>query len=118
MQVLATAYFALPGAQPTVEKFIFLSYQNPKTGLYLKGVDDLYVVAFWIVFFTFLRVAVMDYILTPFARRHGIKTQKDAIRFAEQGWACLYAAAFWSLGMVTASFSPPWLKLTRLVHCL
>lgn len=108
MQCLATAWFALPGAQDTVEKFIFLSYRNPKTGLYLKGVDDLYVVAFWIVFFTFLRVVVMDYVLMPYARSHGIKTQKGAVRFAEQGWACLYATVFWSLGMYIMYTSEYW----------
>lgn len=55
----------------------------------------------WIVVFTGLRVAVMDYILVPLAQAGGIAKKKERNRFAEQAWILTYAGAFWSLGMVS-----------------
>jgi hypothetical protein len=43
-------------------------------------------VFYWIVVFTGLRAAVMDYLLTPFAKKAGAKTERDQTRFAEQAW--------------------------------
>ena len=57
-------------------------------------------VFYWIVVFTGLRAAVMDYVLVPLALRGGIEKKKDKIRFAEQGWMFLYSGAFWLFGMV------------------
>jgi very-long-chain ceramide synthase len=59
----------------------------------------------WIVVFTGLRVAAMDYILAPFAKWAGIRSKKGQVRFAEQGWLFLYDSTFWSLGMVSAFLS-------------
>ena len=50
--------------------------------------------------FTFLRATSVDYIFMPFARRGGISTKKDLIRFAEQAWLLIYYSVFWTLGMV------------------
>lgn len=57
-------------------------------------------VGFWIIVFTGLRAAVMDYVLIPFAQKGGIGKRKAQIRFAEQAWLFLYYTLFWSLGMV------------------
>ena len=57
-------------------------------------------VFYWIVVFTGLRVAVMDYILMPLAEAANISKKKERIRFAEQAWIFIYDGAFWSLGMV------------------
>ncbi len=57
-------------------------------------------VFYWIVIFTGLRAAVMDYLLVPLARRAGIGRKKETVRFAEQAWIFTYYGVFWSLGMV------------------
>ena len=65
------------------------------------GWDDMFMVFHWIVVFTGLRVAVMDYVLVPLAEYAGIEKKKERVRFAEQAWIFLYPGAFWSLGMVS-----------------
>ena len=60
-------------------------------------------VSYWVVFFTGLRASVMDFILTPLAKRVGIEKVKDRTRFAEQAWLSIYYIVFWSLGMVRIS---------------
>lgn len=64
------------------------------------GWDDIFLVFHWIVVFTGLRAATMDYILTPLAQWAGIDQTKDKARFAEQAWVLIYYGVFWSLGMV------------------
>jgi very-long-chain ceramide synthase len=79
-----------------------MSYYHPAQNNYTQGWDDMYIVVFWIVALTGIRVAVMDYILKPIAQYGGIYSKKSQTRFAEQGWLCVYASFFWSLGMVGA----------------
>lgn len=55
---------------------------------------------YWIIIFTGMRCAVMDYILAPFATWAGLRKTKAIVRFAEQAWIMLYAAVFWMTGMV------------------
>jgi acyl-CoA-dependent ceramide synthase len=78
-----------------------MSYRDPDSGMYARGWDDMYLVFFYIVVFTGLRAAVMDYLLTPLAKMGGIRSQKLRTRFAEQSWLVLYCAVIWSLGMVS-----------------
>jgi acyl-CoA-dependent ceramide synthase len=78
-----------------------MSYYNEKEGIYLQGPDDYYFAFFWLVIFTGLRVATMEYVLKPCARAGGIVSKKGMTRFAEQGWMFLCYAASWSLGMVS-----------------
>jgi acyl-CoA-dependent ceramide synthase len=77
-----------------------MSYFDSTNGMYSRGWDDMYLVFFWIVVFTGMRAAVMDYVIKPFARWGGISSTKARTRFAEQGWMLLYYIVFWSLGMV------------------
>ena len=58
--------------------------------------------AFWIVAFTGIRVAVMDYFIKPLAKMGGITKRKPVIRFQEQAWLLIYYTAFWILGIVGA----------------
>lgn len=58
-------------------------------------------VSFWIVVFTGLRAAVMEYMLIPLAKKGGAKGQREQTRFAEQAWLWIYATTFWSLGLVS-----------------
>jgi acyl-CoA-dependent ceramide synthase len=78
-----------------------MSYRDPESGMYARGWDDMYLVFFYIVVFTGLRAAAMDYVLTPLAKVGGIRSQKLRTRFAEQSWLVIYCAVIWSLGMVS-----------------
>lgn len=93
-------HYLVPQLQPTTRKLLEVCYYNPATGNYGKGPDDIYLVFYWIVMFTFLRATAVDYIFMPFARRGGISAKKDLVRFAEQAWLLVYYSIFWTLGMV------------------
>jgi acyl-CoA-dependent ceramide synthase len=80
------------------------------------GSDDLPFVLLWVVMFTGIRAAIMDYILHPLARAGGIKSQKGAARFAEQAWLLIYCSCFWSLGMYIFYNSNYWLNLPNMWH--
>jgi acyl-CoA-dependent ceramide synthase len=103
ISILAATYALFPHLRPEVQKFYEIQYYNPQTGLYAKGPDDLYLVFFWIVLFTFLRSSVLDYVLVPLARCGGINTRKGVVRFSEQAWLVIYYGAFWGVGMVSDS---------------
>jgi hypothetical protein len=100
LAIMHGLHLLVPRLQPTTQKLFQVSYYNSATGSYGKGPDDAYLVFYWIVMFTFLRATAVDYIFMPFARRGGISTKKDLIRFAEQAWLLVYYSVFWTLGMV------------------
>ena len=108
---------SFPRARRHTRKFFELSYLNSESGEYQAGWNDAWMVCFWIVVFTGLRASVMDYILTPLAKRGGVKSQRDLKRFAEQAWLLLYYSVFWPLGMVRQailSLLVSFLKLTSI----
>ena len=98
--LLALTHICFPRARRHSRKFFRLSYYNPSSGKYAIGWDDLPLVFYWIIVFTGLRVAVMNYILEPLAHLANIHKKKDKVRFAEQAWVFIYDTAFWCLGMV------------------
>ena len=98
--LLALTHLCFPRARRHTRKFFDLSYYDPTSGRYTLGWDDIFMVFYWVVVFTGLRVAVMDYILMPLAETANITKKKERIRFAEQAWISIYDGAFWSLGMV------------------
>lgn len=100
LMLLALTHMSFPKARRHTRKFVELSYYNPESGEYCAGWNDAWMVLFWVVAFTALRAAVMDYILSPFAKWGGVKTEKDRTRFAEQAWLLIYYSVFWPLGMV------------------
>jgi acyl-CoA-dependent ceramide synthase len=73
-------------------------------------------VFYWIVVFTGLRAAVMDYLLTPFAKKAGAKGERDQTRFAEQAWLLVYYSVFWTLGLVRGVPTQNLPRLTKVVH--
>ncbi|GAA5894518.1 hypothetical protein JCM5296_005118 [Sporobolomyces johnsonii] len=87
-------------------RFLFLSFREPGTGLYLKGRDDAYFIAWWVVAFSFLREALMRWMFGPFARRCGIKERRSVVRFAEQSWSLCYYLIFFALGLYINQTSP------------
>jgi acyl-CoA-dependent ceramide synthase len=60
-------------------------------------------VLYWVVIFTGLRAAVMEYILMPLAKKAKVVTKRDQTRFSEQAWLLVYYSIFWTLGMVMRS---------------
>lgn len=100
LMLLALTHMSFPRARRHTRKFFELSYFNPESGEYRAGWNDAWMVSFWIVAFTGLRAAVMDYILTPLAKKGGVKSQRDLTRFSEQAWLLTYYAVFWPLGVV------------------
>jgi very-long-chain ceramide synthase len=100
LMLLFLTHLSFPRARRHTRKFFELSYFNPESGEYCAGWNDAWMVFYWIVVFTGLRAAVMDYLLTPFAKKAGAKTERDQIRFAEQAWLLIYYSVFWTLGMV------------------
>ncbi|KAL9085178.1 MAG: hypothetical protein Q9165_007709 [Trypethelium subeluteriae] len=112
--LLCLTHVSFPRARRHTRKFFELSYYDSTKGLYTQGWDDLYMVAFWLVIFTGLRVAVMDYVLSPFAQLWGIQKKKTRVRFAEQAWLLCYDTPSWSLGMYLMYNSNYWLNLHEL----
>ncbi|EON64538.1 hypothetical protein W97_03771 [Coniosporium apollinis CBS 100218] len=112
--LLALTHLCFPRARRRTQKFFTLSYHDPSTGQYTQGWDDLSLVSFWIVIFTGLRAAVMDYILKPYARWGGVDKPKARVRFAEQAWLFLYYSIFWTLGMYIMYNSPYWFNLREM----
>ncbi|KAF8543194.1 TLC domain-containing protein [Trichophaea hybrida] len=108
---LAATHVSFPHLRPTLRKFYEVSYFNPVTGLYGKGIDDLYLVFFWIVLFTFLRSTILDYVFVPLARLGGINTKKGVVRFSEQAWLVVYYGSFWGVGMYLMYNSPYWFNM-------
>ncbi|GAM82716.1 hypothetical protein ANO11243_007000 [Dothideomycetidae sp. 11243] len=105
--LLALTYLFFPSLRSNTSRYFVLSYKDDQTGLYKAGFDDLYFVVLWIVVFTGLRAATMDYVLMPWARNMGIKKKKHTLRFAEQSWMIIYYSVTWPAGIylyVTSSY--------------
>lgn len=99
--LLALAHICIPRARSRTRKFFEMSGYNPSDNTFVQSWDDAYYVFFWIVVFTGVRAATMDFVLKPFAAWGGIQTKKGRTRFAEQGWLFVYYSGFWALGMVS-----------------
>ncbi|KAF8605523.1 longevity assurance proteins LAG1/LAC1 [Ceratobasidium sp. AG-I] len=91
---------------------LFISYYLPDSSSsdprYAKGFLDLAFVAYYVIFFSFVRQSVTIYIIIPFARALGINRESKLDRFAEQGYAVLYFGTFGSLGLYVMSQLPTW----------
>jgi acyl-CoA-dependent ceramide synthase len=111
LTLLLLTHLCFPTVRTQTRKFFVLSYYNPASGNYSLGLNDAYLVSCWVVIFTGLRAAVMDYVLLPFAKRGGVKTKRNKIRFSEQAWLLVYYSVFWTLGMVSRSPIPRKLHL-------
>lgn len=101
LTLLFLTHILFPRARHHTQKFFSISYYNARTHKFALGWDDLYFVLFWIVLFTGLRCATMDYVLAPLAGWAGIAKKKPQVRFAEQAWILLYPGFSWSCGMVS-----------------
>ncbi|KAG9067953.1 sphingosine N-acyltransferase lag1 [Linnemannia hyalina] len=79
------------------------------TARFTKGWDDLYLVGFWIIAFTYIRIAIMKSFLNPFGKKLGIRGSKLE-RFEEQGYIVFFYIISWSCGVALMYNSPHWLN--------
>lgn len=100
--LLVVAAYTL--GDPLAVKCLNVSYQVESLNQYDKGYNDWFFIAFWVVAFTFLRVAAMKLLFRPTAQLFNIKSFSKRERFAEQGWSFTYYIVFWSYGMVNTQF--------------
>jgi len=114
LALLFLTHACFPRVRTHTRQFFVLSYYNPDTGKYSLGLNDAWMVSYWVVIFTGLRAAVMDYILMPLAKKGGVKTERDQTRFSEQAWLLVYCSVFWTLGMYILVNSDYWLNLKNL----
>lgn len=114
LALLFLAHAFIPKARTHTNKFFHLSYFNPQSGNYAIGADDAYLISFFIVLFTGLRAACMEYMLAPLGRSRGISKRKDLTRFTEQGWLFVYYSVFWTMGAVSSAAKRPNLTTDRL----
>jgi len=112
--LLFCSHLFFPQARHHTQKFFRISYFNPATGKFALGWDDIFFVFYWIIVFTGLRCAAMEYVLAPVAGACGINKKKAKIRFAEQAWIMLYPTMCWSTGMYIMYHSDYWLNLRAL----
>ncbi|KAF9585569.1 sphingosine N-acyltransferase lag1 [Lunasporangiospora selenospora] len=108
--VLIVAVLGMYALFPTsfARKFILFQAYDAATDTYGQSMDDLYFLFFWVAVFTFLRAALMTYVLMPMARLLGATSERLVVRFAEQGWSCLYYSCSWVLGMSCLQQTTTW----------
>jgi acyl-CoA-dependent ceramide synthase len=93
---------------------LFISYPTPSPTddstdpRYRKGWLDLVFVAYYVVFFSFVRQSVLFGICYPVARYFGIRKREKLARFGEQGYAIFYFSFFGAWGLRIMSHLPTW----------
>lgn len=65
---------------------------------YLKGVDDIYFIAFWVLSFTLFRECVMRFLFVPLGRWLGVSSSKNLLRFGEAGYDIICHPLKWWFG--------------------
>ncbi|CEL63838.1 hypothetical protein RSOLAG1IB_05602 [Rhizoctonia solani AG-1 IB] len=91
---------------------LFISHRladsEPSDPRYSKGWLDLAFLAYYVIFFSFVRQSVTIHIIRPLAMKLGVHKEAKLDRFAEQGYAVLYFGIFGSLGLYVMSQMPTW----------
>lgn len=101
----------LPLARNPLSALLFISYpltptvdelasSNPGPR-YGKGPLDLCFLVFYIIVFSFLRQSLTEFIIKPFARSLGIRSESKLTRFMEQAYAVVYFSASGAYGVVS-----------------
>ena len=93
---------------------LFISHPTPSPTddftdpRYRKGWLDLVFIAYYVVFFSFVRQSVLFGICYPIARYCGIRKRSTLARFGEQGYAIFYFSIFGAWGLRIMSHLPTW----------
>ena len=100
---LITPYVA-PGAPNPFAPLLFISHHIPTSSpddpRYAKGYLDLVFIAYYVVFWSWVRQVATLNICWPLARWFGIRKTAKLARFGEQGYAVLYFAFMGAWGIV------------------
>lgn len=84
---------------------MFISHRVPSSSdddpRYQKGYLDLVFIAYYIVFYSFVRQTITQTLCRPIARYFGIKKQTKLDRFGEQGYALVYFSLVGAWGLVS-----------------
>ena len=87
------------------EPMLFISHRVPNSSAedprYRKGYLDLVFIAYYIIFWSFVRQIIILYVCMPIARKVRLRKAK-LDRFGEQGYAMLYFAFTGVWGLVSA----------------
>lgn len=98
-----TPYVA-PGTPNPFSPLLFISYYIPTSSLddprYAKGYLDLAFIAYYVIFWSWVRQVITLHICWPLARWFGIRKTAKLERFGEQGYAVLYFAFMGAWGIV------------------
>lgn len=113
LATLLAVHNLYPALRPYTTPFFQLSYYQATKDSYVQGWDDVYFVISSALLFTAIRAIAIAWILQPVARYIGLK-KKAALRFAEQGWLCMYYGFFWSFGMYLWYTSSYWLNFSAI----
>ncbi|KAM5540480.1 hypothetical protein V8D89_005938 [Ganoderma adspersum] len=96
---------------------LFISHRIPSSPdddpRYQKGYLDFAFLAYYIVFWSFVRQAITVYLCRPIARWFGIKKKAKLDRFGEQGYAVIYFAFTATWGVRIMSQLPTWWYNTK-----
>jgi very-long-chain ceramide synthase len=97
------APYVAKGLSNPFAPLLFISHRVPESSpddpRYQKGYLDLVFIAYYIIFWSFVRQTITLYICRPIARWFGIKKEAKLDRFGEQAYAVLYFGftGFWGL---------------------
>jgi len=80
----------------------------PEDPRYQKGYFDLAFIAYYVIFWSFVRQSLTIYVLKPMARWFGVKKEIKLERFAEQGYAIIYFAIMGTWGVRIMAQLPTW----------
>ncbi|EKM55309.1 uncharacterized protein PHACADRAFT_120551 [Phanerochaete carnosa HHB-10118-sp] len=94
------------------EPLLFVSHRipdsPPEDPRYQKGCFDLVFIAYYIIFWSFIRQSFTIYIARPAGHWFGIKKMTKLDRFGEQTYAVLYFGVMGSWGLRIMSQLPTW----------
>lgn len=104
----------IPETQPWASKFIFSTNVDRTTNTTRISKYDAFIVIFAIIGLTFVRAALVEFVLKPLAIFLNFKTRKSIFRFIEQSWAFIYYLSTFTFGMYLYYNSEYFLSATDL----
>lgn len=108
---IVTPYVA-PSISNPFTPMLFISHRiqdsSEEDPRYQKGYMDLVFIAYYIIFWSFVRQTITLHICRPVARWFGIKKEGKLDRFGEQGYAILYFSFTGLWGLRIMSQLPTW----------
>ncbi|KAL6942936.1 sphingosine N-acyltransferase lag1 [Hanseniaspora osmophila] len=96
-----------------LHQFVAISYFDPETGKYGKGIKDLSFIFFYMIFFSFFRDFLMEVILKPFSIYIGVQKPSKVKRMMEQCYSVVYYGISGPCGLAIMYHTPMWLFETK-----